>query len=232
MLLTERCARVFLGQGENMKSGMESYLRTSVLSRLVFMVRTYLHYHLSMKKKFASIKNSPFVWGIWNVEVHGPNISIGENVVIIGAHGSRTRINSVQVGTREGRIDIGDNVLVMNGVRISSATHIKIGDDCMLANYCYLTDADWHDIHDRTQLIGKSAPIILEHGVWIGDSAIVCKGVHIGEHSIVGAGSVVTRNVPANVVVAGNPARVVKRLDPKKVRTLGSYYRKYGGPRY
>jgi acetyltransferase-like isoleucine patch superfamily enzyme len=187
-----------------------------------------LEYHLSFKKKISRNGGNLLIWGIWNVEVYGPNISVGKNVVIIGANGSRTRITTVKFGSYEGSIDIGDNVLVMNSVRISSASKIVIGEDCMLASNCYLTDADWHDIHDRTKLIGDTAPIILEKGVWVGDSAIICKGVHIGENSVVGAGSVVRRNVPPNVVVAGNPAKVVKRLDPKKVITMSALYKKYG----
>ncbi len=210
---------------------MNEYFKISRLSRIIFMIRTLLYYHLSFKYKFARIKAPPAVWGIWNVEVHGPNISIGTNVVIIGGHGSRTRINTVRLGNFEGAIEIGNNVLVMNGVRISSASRIVIGDDCMLANYCYLTDADWHDIHDRTSF-GPTRPIVLERGAWIGDSAIICKGVRIGENSIVGAGAVVRRDVPANVIVVGNPARIVKKLDPKKVKTLGPFYEQFGGPRY
>jgi len=214
--------------GEN---AMNEYFKISSLSRIIFMIRTLLHYHLSFKYKFASIKSAPAVWGIWNVEVHGPNIHIGKNVVIIGGHGSRTRINTVDIGGFKGKIEIGDNVLVMNGVRISSASSIIIGDDCMLANYCYLTDADWHDIHDRTSF-GPTKPIVLERGAWVGDSAIICKGVRIGENSIVGAGAVVRKDVPANVIVVGNPARIVKKLDPKKVKTLGPFYERFGGPRY
>ncbi len=58
------------------------------------------------------------------------------------------------------------------------------------------------------------APVRLGNNVWIGDSAIVCKGVTIGDHSVVGAGAVVTRDVPPYTVVAGNPAALVKELDP------------------
>jgi acetyltransferase-like isoleucine patch superfamily enzyme len=67
---------------------------------------------------------------------------------------------------------------------------------------------------------------VLERGAWIGDSAIVCKGVRVGENSIVGAGAVVTKDVPPNVIVAGNPARVVKKLDPKKIILLGEWEKK------
>jgi acetyltransferase-like isoleucine patch superfamily enzyme len=61
----------------------------------------------------------------------------------------------------------------------------------------------------------------LERGVWVGDSAIICKGVRIGENSIIGAGSVVRKDVPPNCVVIGNPARVVKKLDPARVCNNG-----------
>ena len=209
---------------------MDEDLKTSWFIRAIFMVRTFVRYHLFFKKKFARMTDNPYVWGVWNIEVFGPNISIGRNVVMIGAESARTRLTTVKMGGYEGAIEIGDNVLVMAGVRISSASRIAVGDDCMLANYCYLTDADWHGIHDRTQIVGNTAPIVLEKGVWIGDSAIVCKGVRIGENSIVGAGSVVRKNVPSNVVVAGNPARIVRKLDPDRVVTMGALYEKTGGP--
>ena len=83
----------------------------------------------------------------------------------------------------------------------------------------YLSDSDWHDTHHRIFAPGASAPIVLEDNVWIGDSALVCKGVRIGENSIVGAYSVVTRDVPANTIVAGNPARSIGEIDPSHLTT-------------
>ncbi len=86
----------------------------------------------------------------------------------------------------------------------------------MLANGAFVTDADWHGIYDRLESIGNSAPVILKENVWIGDSATVCKGVTIGENSIIGAGAVVTTDIPANCIAAGNPAKVIRELDSRK----------------
>jgi acetyltransferase-like isoleucine patch superfamily enzyme len=202
---------------------MDESFKSNFLTKVYFVIRTLLHYNLSFRKKFSRIGGPPVIWGVWNIDVNGPNISIGENVVMVGAKGSRTTLTTAKLGDREGGIEIGNNVLIMNGVRISSATKIVINDDCMLANFCYLSDADWHDIHDRTMPVGRTLPIVLEKGAWIGDSAIVLKGVTIGQNSIVGAGSVVTKNVPPNVIVAGNPARVVRKLDPEKIVTMSAY---------
>ena len=110
--------------------------------------------------------------------VYGPNISLGKDCVIVAANGYRTNISSIKMGEIEGRITIGNNVLVMNAVRISSASSITIGDGCMLANHCYLTDSDWHDIHDRTRP-GGARPSCWSGG-WIGDSAIVCRACTSG----------------------------------------------------
>ncbi len=197
--------------------------KASWFKKTYFMVRSARAYR-KLYKQFASIKGRPMIWGAWNVVLSGPNISIGKNVTIVAAEGFRTTLSTTKMFGCEGSITIGDNVLVMNGVRISSANKIVIGDDCMLANFCYIMDADWHDVYDRTSSPGSNAPVILEKGVWIGDSAIVCKGVRIGENSIIGAGSVVRNDVPANTIVIGNPARVVKKFDPRKVVTMGSLY--------
>ena len=83
----------------------------------------------------------------------------------------------------------------------------------MIAHGAYISDADWHGIYDRAEPVGKTKPIKFEDNVWIGDSAIICKGVTIGKNSIIGAGAVVTKDVPENCVFAGNPAKLVKKLD-------------------
>lgn len=112
-----------------------------------------------------------------------------------------------------GQIRIGDYCVINPGVRLTSASSIEIGNNCMLAMYAYLMDMDGHDLHHRVIAPGATAPIVLKDNVWICDGAVVCKGVTIGENSIVAARAVVTRDVPANTVVGGNPARVIKELD-------------------
>ena len=68
-------------------------------------------------------------------------------------------------------------------------------------------------------------PVQIGNNVWVGDSAIVCKGVTIGENSVIGAGSVVTSSIPANTIAAGNPARVVKPLDAdRELKTRADWF--------
>ena len=91
-----------------------------------------------------------------------------------------------------------------------------LGDGVMMANGSYVTDSDWHTLYDRTARAPEPTPVHIGDNVWLGDHATVLKGVTIGENSVVAAQAVVTRDMPANVVVAGNPARVVKELDPER----------------
>jgi acetyltransferase-like isoleucine patch superfamily enzyme len=198
--------------------------RPSIIKLLYFTIRTEFNYWFLFRKKFASIAARPVTWGIWNIVVYGPDIHLGKNVTIAAGDGAVTNFTSVSRAGRKGSIKIGNNVVIMSGVRISSASEVVIGDDCLIAGFCYITDADWHDVYDRLSSPGKTSPVIIERGVWLCDSAIICKGVHIGENSIVGAGSVVRRDVPPNVIVAGNPAKVVKRLDPGKIEAMRKKY--------
>lgn len=94
---------------------------------------------------------------------------------------------------------------------------ITIGDDVMIAPYVQLYTAT-HPIDKAERCSGKEygKPITIKDGVWIGGGAIVVPGVTIGENSVVAAGSVVTKDVPANVVVGGNPAKIIKELPPTK----------------
>lgn len=150
----------------------------------------------------------------WDIEVWGGNISIGSHVHLHASRGNILRLSTWDNGERQGRITIGDYVLISPGVQIISSIHINIGRNTMIASGCYISDSDWHDTYDRTRELEKYAPITIGENAWLGVRVIVGKGVTIGENSIIGAGSVVTRDIPPNCIAAGNPARVVRELDP------------------
>ena len=147
----------------------------------------------------------------WYVSISGPNIRIGKCATIIGEPDQRVKIAVWGSQPELGELTIGDYVLISPGVRISAADSITIGNSVMIANGVYITDADWHGVYDRSQRAPAVTPVIIHDNVWLGDRCAVLKGVTIGENSIVAANAVVVKNVPANVVVAGNPAKVVKR---------------------
>ena len=162
----------------------------------------------------------------WRVEVFGGPITIGRCVNVIASADMRVRLSVWSEKDGEGGIRIGDYCLICPGVRIGSARQISIADNCMLANGAYVTDSDWHDLYNRIEPCRRAAPVRIEENAWIGDSAIVCKGVTIGRNSVIGAGAVVTGDIPPNAVAAGNPARVVKYLDPDEpLTTRAAWFR-------
>lgn len=159
-------------------------------------------YHSIMKPKY--------------VHISGPNIRIGRSFTAVGEPMHQVEIGVWGRSAGQGRIEIGDCVLMSPGSRISASDEIVIGDGVMLANGVYITDSDWHMVYDRTNRDERVTPVHIADNVWLGDHATVLKGVSIGENSVVAARAVVTRDVPPNVIVAGNPAKVVKHLDPEK----------------
>lgn len=151
----------------------------------------------------------------WYISVNGPNIRIGDSVTIIAERASPTNLGVWGHDADSGRIDIGNAVLLAPGVRISACDHISIGDSCLIANGAYITDSDWHGLYDRIERPKEKTPVRIGNNVWLGDHCTVLKGVSIGDNSVVAACAVVSKDVPADVVVAGNPAKVVKQLDPE-----------------
>ncbi len=149
----------------------------------------------------------------WYVNIWGPNIEIGRCFTAVGEPMHRVELCVWGREADRGRMTIGDCVLISPGVRISASDAITIGDGCMIANGVYITDSDWHSIYNRMERSPEVTPVHIARNVWIGDHATVLKGVSIGENSVVAARAMVVRDVPANVVVAGNPARVVKQLE-------------------
>ncbi len=155
------------------------------------------------------------IMGAKYFDIYGRNISVGDFPTMVASPDNYIHLTTWNLEGNEGEISIGKYCLLTPGVRIASASKIEIGDGCMFANSAYVSDADWHGIYDRATPVGKTSPIVLEENVWIGDRAVVGKGVTIGRNSIVAAGAVVVKDVPSNVIVGGNPARIIKDLDPE-----------------
>lgn len=111
------------------------------------------------------------------------------------------------------KVKVGKNVVLMNGFQCMSAGGLVIEDDTKIALNCTIATNN-HDFYDRPVITCKSVHI--KKNVWIGVNTTILPGVTIGENAIVGACSVVTKDVPDNAVVVGNPARVIKYLKPEK----------------
>lgn len=184
--------------------------------------RFYAKRYLS--PQFDSFGKGQTVIKPWHIELFGPSIRAGSYNTFIAAPDKKVRLSVWSDNPDAKGITIGDYCLICPGVRISAASEINIHDSVMLASGAYITDADWHEIYDRGTPIGTTAPVTLEENVWIGDSCIVCKGVTIGRNSIIGAGSVVVSDIPADCIAAGNPAKVVRQLDPsREMRTRADW---------
>jgi acetyltransferase-like isoleucine patch superfamily enzyme len=166
--------------------------------------------------QFDSLGSIPDVLNPRSLVIFGDNIHLGRHAHIIASPDNLIRITSWPSRLGKTEIRIGNYCLISPGVRISAAKSIQIGDNCMFASNVYISDSDWHGIYNRIRPFRSEKPIIIEDNVWLGERVIVNKGVCIGENSVIGAGSIVTKNIPANSIAAGNPARVIKTINPKR----------------
>lgn len=109
-----------------------------------------------------------------------------------------------------GELSIGEGTYI-NGSRITAKDKVIIGKHCTIAPEVLIMDSDFHDLNDHSKE-GISQPIIIEDHVWIAARAIILRGVRIGEHAVIAAGAVVTKDVAPYTVVGGNPAKFIKQL--------------------
>jgi acetyltransferase-like isoleucine patch superfamily enzyme len=141
-------------------------------------------------------------------------IVIGDRVVLSGW---------ISIGFSNQIVDrpefvVGDGTFIGHRVGFNIGRSIHIGSHCYIASGCSITDMDGHPVDAADRRAGKPTPpegckpIVIGDDVWVGFHVLILKGVTIGPRSIIAAGSVVTRDIPPDSVVAGNPARVVKQL--------------------
>jgi len=180
------------------------------------------YYFLYNKIKFrihgVSILDNTKVNGKFYINNQG-KISLGKNVYINSSISSNmlgSSSFSSLVSGFNGELYIGNNVGISNS-SITSHQRVVIKDNVTIGNGCKIIDTDFHPIGADDRLKNKTekilmAEIIINENVFIGTGTIILKGVNIGQNSVIGAHSVVTRSIPSNEIWAGNPAKRIKSL--------------------
>ena len=172
--------------------------------------RTELHWHLAAARQGArarwSLRAASKVGARAHVlgrpTVDATDLEVGDDFRVWSGH-RKTLISG------GGRLRVGARVFINCGTVIISVQEIVIGDDVAFAHEVLVLDSDSHGVEGRPHV---QAPVRIGDGTWLGARAMVLPGVTIGKRVLVAAGAVVTRDVPDDVLVAGNPARVVRAL--------------------
>ena len=149
----------------------------------------------------------------------GGKLKIGDNFYLSSGNSVNPIASNLQADVY---VEPGANLTIGNNVGMSSTRlwiheSARIGNNVKIGGCVLITDTDAHPMDymaRRSSNEGtKSAPVVIEDDVWIGAHCIILKGVTIGARSVIGAGSVVTKSIPADCVAAGNPCRVIKSLN-------------------
>ena len=144
-------------------------------------------------------------------------VSIGNNVTIK----KNARINCFPFWNAKKNnqpyIKIGDNSIICSFVSILGGGKIDIGTNVLIASHVLITSEN-HSIDPECNIEYMNQPLLcsdvkIEDGCWIGEKVCILPGVTIGKKSVIGAGSVVTKNIPAYCIAVGNPARIIKKYD-------------------
>lgn len=143
-------------------------------------------------------------------------ISFGKNVQIgvVSSPNFYSHYTYLEAREQGSSITIGDNVAINNAFSIECSSTVVIENDVLIGVNCSIIDNDGHDlsIENRRDGIPKTASIYIHQNVFLGSNVTILKGVTIGKNSIIGNGSVVTKDIPENVIAAGNPAIVIRKL--------------------
>jgi len=142
----------------------------------------------------------------------GKGTLILEDKVTLGFSkgGSPTLPIMIQPRKVESIIKIGIGTTIVNGTEIIARSRISIGKNCLIGPRCMIIDSDFHNINpDKRNEGGLVSPIEIEDNVWLGFNVTILKGIKIGSDSVIGAGCVVSKNVPSGSIAVGNPMKII-----------------------
>ncbi|MGO4549194.1 acetyltransferase [Paenibacillus sp. 2TAB23] len=121
---------------------------------------------------------------------------------------------------RDAELIVGDNVFFNYGLDIGCTQSIRIGSNTIIGPMVNIIDTNFHPVDRSDNSKGKA--IVISDNVWVGRGAVILPGVTIGANSVIAAGSIVTRDIPANVLAGGTPAKIIRELD-----TSNEWIRRY-----
>ena len=195
-------------------------LCTKTIPSRWYCILSGLHYQKGwlIRGKIFIIKKSWFN----RLVLHSPNgtLQIGErfscNSIIKSNSIGLIQPTVLNISSEGSVLTIGNNVGI-SGSTICASVSVTIGNNVLIGSGCLITDTDAHPLDWRDRQMGANehtlrSPVVIGNDVFIGARSIILKGVKIGARSVIGAGSVVTNNIPSDCIVAGNPAKVVKWL--------------------
>ncbi|WP_434992182.1 DapH/DapD/GlmU-related protein [Arthrobacter sp. Ld5] len=108
-------------------------------------------------------------------------------------------------------IILGERIFIKAGCKLQDQGGITIGDDCLIGHNVVMATLN-HDLHPNKRADMHPAPIVIGRNVWVGSNATLLPGITIGDNAVIAAAAVVTKDVPANAVVVGSPARVARMI--------------------
>jgi acetyltransferase-like isoleucine patch superfamily enzyme len=177
---------------------------------------TVISYFLAFLKGVETGKGCRF-WGITYFRRYvDSTITIGSNCSFRSDRRSNlagiNRSCIVATHGRGARIVLGDHC-GLSGTVIGAATSVSIGSHVMIGANSFITDFDWHSLYPETRNTHfEKAPVIIGNHVWIAANCVILKGVTIGDNAVIGVNSVVLSDIPANVLAAGNPCKIIKQI--------------------
>lgn len=176
-----------------------------------FVPLNYLKTILLLKRKGIKYGKRPYFGGRSPLLNNNGNFRVGDKFYLLGSQ-YRTELTCAE----DAELIMGDLVGINQGSTIYAAESIRMGNNILIGDRVTIYDTNFHSMEEDSEIV---RPVKIDDNVWIGIRTIILPGVTIGKNSVVGAGSVVTKSIPDNHFAAGNPAKIIKKIENSVLRS-------------
>ncbi len=203
---------------------MNIFYRIPVLRKLILLHQNFI-FNCLYREKFG---NKVIIFGYPIVFIkRGADVKVGKNLTLIShSFFSEPGINHpviIRLLKIDSKLEIGSNVGI-SGCSICVEKEVIIEKEVMLGANVSIADTDFHQIKPSNRRFCRGGvnneEILIRRNVFVGMNSIILKGVTIGENSVIGAGSVVSKSIPANVVAGGNPCKVIREMNINNLQDM------------